>query len=277
MKEKNKLALRFAAVITFSFLTLCAWTSFFFYLSLKQLSPGIAKPVTILYGTTLFIGGCQLIAVSFLLFREFLLGFFEEKERTRWFHEMFLHLLSHKVGNFLLAQKINASILERNPSPEALLRIKQGLVRMEKDFRQILALIDTFSRHDIRRRPFNPAELVESVLEELGEGEGPYPESRFHLKKKYHLSTIRANILETRIMLLLLLENAFKYAGNRISIRVGSFRKRPYIAVINDIGPEKSAGTGMGLIFAEKLAKQMKARFRYGVRRKRFFALFMWP
>ncbi|SFM50216.1 sensor histidine kinase [Thermodesulforhabdus norvegica] len=274
MKEKNKLTVRFIVVITFSFLTLCAWTSLFFYLSLKQLNQTIAKPVTLLYGTTLFLGGCQLIAVSSLLFREFLLRFFEEKERMRWFHEMFLYLLSHKVGNFLLAQKLNASILEKNFSPEAVMRIKQGLSRIEADFRQILALIETFSRDYIRQKPFNPAELVDSVLGELGR---MGTDSGLRVRKSYYLSRIRANMLETRIMLLLLLENAFKYAGRKVSIRVGSYKKKPYVAVVNDLGSEKSPGTGMGLIFSERLASQMKVKFRYGIFRGKFSVLFMWP
>lgn len=278
MKEKNRLTVRFMAVITVSFLGLFAWTVIYFYFTLLQSNPNLARPVTLLYGVTICLGGFQLIAVSTLLFRELLLKYFEQKERVRWFHEMFIHLLSHKVGNFLLAQKLNAAILQKNYSPEAVGRINEGLLNMENDFRRILALVEAFSLDYLRRETFDIITLIDKIIKDSEMIASYHKMNPPSLIRQYFPVRVHANVLETRLLLMIVMENAFKYADGIIRVRVGMYRKRPYVAISNDLKSAKNSGTGLGLVFAYKLAQQLGVDFHYGSsKNSQFTIIIMWP
>jgi len=189
------------------------------------------------------------IAVSYL-FYELLRQYSAYKENTREFQEILLQAVSHKLGNFLAAQRVDMQLLKETGSLKALERIQRGYRAIEKDFRQITKVIKEFSFEEASKDDCDLSDLAGNVMEELQDGLGQ------GFRARLQPATVRGTRMEVQTLLFLLLENAVKYSQARIRLRTGCLDNRPYLYIGNDLTDKPARGTGLGLHIARKICER---------------------
>lgn len=208
------------------------------------------------------------IAISYVFFKLFY-SYVLQKEEFDEFLTILFQSISHKFGNWLSAQKINLILVKENQDIEAIECMQKSIDFMEKDLRQILQVVSTFQSGKYSIENIDVAKLITDIIKEL---------TPLYFKNiKIHLQSIKINALkvEIKLMLFLLLENAFKYSQNKIFIRTGKFKKK-YFFVSNDINDNISSGSGLGLFLVKKIVKKRNIYFRVKQENGRFLALIVW-
>jgi len=206
------------------------------------------------------------IAVSYL-FYELLRQYRAYKESTRDFQEILLQSVSHKMGNFLAAQRVDVQLLSETGSQAALERIQRGYQSIEKDFRQITKIIKDFTVETSGSEACDLSSLAAEVLEEFQDG--LRGDCRFRLQP----SPVQGARQELQTLVYLLVENAVKYSERRIRLRTGRVRGRGYLMVVNDLRAKPPTGTGLGLHIAGKICARNGLALRYRRKRARYAVL----
>lgn len=251
---------------------LWVWSVAYFYIKISILDPLYSFESTVVFGTSLLIWILGLSVIAVVLFYELLVRYFEHKERTYRFKQTISQVLSHRFGNFLVAQKINLSILEERFSEEVLCRTRQNLTEMEGQFKEIMNIIDRFRPEQLEKKVIMLQDIVLSVLE-------AYPEEEIEGRVKLRLQRAEtfANPDEARIFIQLFLDNALRYGDKTIYIRTGTYQKNPYLIMINDITKGQLLhGAGMGLIIARNVADSLNVSFTTISRKSRYFVITLW-
>ncbi len=209
--------------------------------------------------TCLFLWEAALILSLSFIFYKLLWLHLREREENKQFLEMLLLAISHKLGNFLAAQRVNIEIIKTMQSPKAVKRLEMGYDLVEKELEHILWIIKNFNGRLRQKQKFDLAPLISEIISEFKE----------ELKgKSMKVSLFSAQIygVKTEIKMILynLIENAVKYANKEISIQLASGNGKTLFIVKNDIKPHTSRGSGIGLNLAEKLARANRVKLAFG-------------
>ena len=209
--------------------------------------------------------GVLAVSVSYAFYR-----LFAAYERYRTEQEEFLRLLlaalSHKFGNFLSAQKVNLEILKESPSPEALARLQEACLAMEKDLEGVLGFIKR-SLEGASAPQGNLLSYLEDLIKRLELQIGP---RKVHFKLKEPLFSLSP---ELEFLLFFLLENAFRHSRERVWIRGGRLQGRKYLLIVNDLSPHPVKGAGLGLYLSQRLAQHLGLELKTRLTKDRFLAL----
>ncbi|MFP4167570.1 MAG: sensor histidine kinase [Desulfonatronovibrionaceae bacterium] len=207
----------------------------------------------------------ELILVTALtyLFLQLLRRYKRYKERTREYQELLLQTVSHKLGNFLAAQRVDFELLRDTGSKKALQRLEQGRSFLERDFRNMLRIIKDSGSEEPEPEKTNLSGLVSGVL-------GDFKEELEPEKTLLNPAETKCIRSEMEAVLYILFENAARYSSSKVLVRSGRSRGRPYVWIRNDIDPERVHGTGVGLNTARRLAKRNGFIFKW-VKRDNFF------
>ncbi len=207
----------------------------------------------------------ELILVTALtyLFFQLLRRYRRYKERTREYQQLLLQTVSHKLGNFLAAQRVDFELLRDTGSKKALDRLEQGRFFLERDFRNMLRIIKDSGSEEPEPEKTDLSDLVSGVLDDFTEELEP---------EKTMLNPAEARCIpsEMEAVLYILFENAARYSSSEVLVRSGKSRGRPYVWIRNDIDPERVHGTGVGLSTAYRLAKRNGFILKW-VKRDNFF------
>lgn len=273
MKERLSLILRFCFIIGCAFLCLWVWSSAYFYMKIAPIDPLYALESTVTFGISLFLWIAGLSIIAVILFHELLVRYVEQRERAYRFKQTMSQMLSHKLGNFLVTQKVNLSILQEHFSQDVLRRASQSLTVMESQFKDIMKVIEEFRPEYVERKVVDLRDIVLSVVDE-------YPEDviKNRVRLRIQKAPVFVNFDEARIFAHLIIDNALKYSDKVVYIRTGIFRKDPYLIVVNDIlRGVATHGAGMGLIIAENVATSLHVSFRTFSRKNFYFSISLWP
>lgn len=203
----------------------------------------------------LFLWEVVLVLALTFLFYKLLWVHLKEREENRNFLEMLLLAVSHKLGNFLAAQRLNLEILKEKYSLKAVKRLEIGYSTALKDFRHILRIIKNFKTHLRKKEKINLKTLIEDILV-------AFKEELQKKSLKLHLvpTEIYAVKAEIETIFYILIENAVKYAQTVVFINLTPQNKTISFMIKNDINPMVPKGSGLGLNLAQRLARENKIR-----------------
>ncbi|MCS6875936.1 MAG: hypothetical protein NZM36_03650 [Aquificaceae bacterium] len=186
------------------------------------------------------------------------------KDKEDWIKRLML-FLTHRLGNFLAAQKVLFALLEKSyPRDENLKRMGKSLKRAQRDFNIITILV----KEDKPPKPEN-VNLKDSVLDAL-----KYFEEELS-KKQTFLSLkdmwVRMDRMELEDVLYNLVGNAVKHSKSLVHIKLCP--KKNLLVISNDISRVGSQGMGMGV----ELTRMVLDRYGHSmtVRLKRRYTLFL--
>lgn len=273
MREKLSLILRFCCIVGSSLFCLWAWSFIYFYMKISVIDPAAALESTIVFGTGLFLWVIGLSIIAVVLFYELLLRYIDQKERAYRFRQTLSQVLSHRFGNFLLTQKINLSILQDRFSQEVLNRARYSLMEMESQFREIIKIIEEFHTENLERKVISLRDVVLAALKDYAK-----TESMGRVRLRLQKSQTFANLEEAKIFVQLFLDNALRYSRKIVYIRTGTFRRRPYLVIVNDVPKDLSSrGVGIGLMIARNIATSLNVSFSTVSRKDLYFTVTLWP
>lgn len=187
------------------------------------------------------------LGLSYVLYK--LLGrYLRDRERTRETLELLLLALSHRLGNFLAAQRVNLEILRERPNPEVLDRLEKAYGYIEEHFRRTLELVRLLPKGE-EEKEVDLGEVVRKVLR-------PFGESLKGKDLELELSPVRVRVpvAELELILQALIENAVKYSDRWIRIALDKAGKSTILTIENDLAPDRPPGSGLGLEVARRLA-----------------------
>ena len=188
------------------------------------------------------------IAVAYLFFQLFR-RYRRYKERTREYQQLLLQAVSHKLGNFLAAQRVDFELFRETGSRKALQRLEAGRSFLERDFQNILRIIKDTASEEPEPEKVDLSSLTRKVLDDFKE----------ELKAaSVDLVPVRVKCIKSEVeaIVYILIENSVRYSRSKISVRTGISRNRPYLLIKNDIDQSKVHGTGVGLGTAKRLARR---------------------
>ncbi len=209
------------------------------------------------------------ISVVYIFYR-FVYIYIKQKRETQQIFRIILQAISHKFGNFLSIQKINIQLLD-NKNSETVRRLQNSIYLIESDLYQIISILKNFESQDLRQRPIEISEIIRNLLQKNIYNKDLKLFLRLHDVKVKSISLIIETILS------LLIENAFKYANQKIAIRTGIYQKNVYVYISNDIKPVISPGSGLGLKIAHLLGEKSGARLISKSRQTLYQVLLVWP
>ena len=194
------------------------------------------------------------LALTFLFYK-LLWIHLKEREENRNFLEILLLGISHKLGNFLAAQRLNLEILKQKYSLEAVKRLERGYGTIEKDFRHILKIIKNFKSYLRKKEKINLKLLIEDIIT-------TFKEELQNKSLRLHLAPIEIFAVKAEIetIFYILIENAIKYAQTAICINLALQDKTVSLIIKNDINPMIPKGSGVGLDLAQRLATKNQIR-----------------
>ena len=206
----------------------------------------------------LFLWETALVLSLSFIFYKLLWVHLKEREENRQFLEMLLLAISHKLGNFLAAQRVNIEILKETQSTKAVERLERGYNLMEKEFKHILQMIKNFKGQLRQSQKINLTALISEIISEFKEElEG----------KSLKISLTPAQIYgvkaEIETIFYSLIENAVKYADKKISVHLTAKENKVLFVIKNDINPQVGKGSGVGLKLAQKLSQANKIRLAF--------------
>lgn len=192
--------------------------------------------------------GALVLGLSYLLYR--LLGrYLREKERTREFLELLLLALSHRLGNFLAAQRVNLEILKQRPSGDVIMRLEEAYNHIEDQFRRTMELVRLLPEGE-EETEVDLKEVVEKTLE-------PFKGALKGKDLKLELFPLRIAFPPTVLEMAIqpLIENAAKYSNRWVRITLKKDEGIPMLVIENDIGDAEVTGSGLGLELARKIGR----------------------
>lgn len=217
------------------------------------------------FALSLLLWEAFLILSLSYLFYKLLWYHLRERERNREFLELMLLVLSHRLGNFLAAQRVNLEILKEDRSPTALGRLERALGYIEDQFRRSLQLIRSLPTR-LEREEVELSELLQQVLKSFqGELEGKRVELDLEEVR------VRGSRSDLEMMLHLFFENAAKYSRSYIRTSFREEGQEVVLEVENDIAPGVTPGSGLGLELARRLGERMGVKVGVCREGDRFF------
>ncbi len=213
---------------------------------------------------SLFLWEAFLILSLSYLFYKLLWYHLRERERNREFLELMLLVLSHRLGNFLAAQRVNLEILKEGRSPAALERLERAHGYIEDQFRRTLELIRSFPTKGEREE----VELSGLVQQVLGSFEGELEGKRVEVDLEE--VRVRAPRSDLEMILHLLFENAARYSRSYVRTSFRREGQKVILEVENDIAPQAPRGSGLGLELARRLGERMGAEVEVFAEEGRF-------
>lgn len=246
MKQDRKIVFNFALVF---FLYLCVLDIAILYLhhTSAQVEAQTAFDQMRHFFYYVVLWELILVIVVSYVFYELFRRYKKHKQEVSEFQDILVKAVSHRMGNFLAAQKINLELLKQKQSPRALVRIEEATLRFENDFQQLIKIMDEFDFEEPRQEFVDFKTLTENILARFTE------EKKLVITCRLHMGSFKGNILEIQTLLFILLENAVKYAGSTISIRTGTSNNRPYFFLKNNKNLNVTKGTGIGSNIAHRL------------------------
>ncbi len=173
---------------------------------------------------------------------------FKRQKYTDQFLKFILVAISHKLGNFLSAQKVNLELA--NIDEESKKRLSFALNEMEKDFRVVSSTIRSITSDNGRLSFVNVIEELRKVLDGFS-----FKNKKLDLQLYLDGYLAYVNPTDLRIVLSELATNAFKYSFSNISVIAEKYKKGVKIVFINDV-KSISKGSGVGLSVIEFLCKK---------------------
>ena len=222
--------------------------------------------------TNLFLWEIALVLSLTFLFYKILWVHLKEREENRFFLEMILLTLSHKLGNFLATQRLNIEILKETSSPAALNRLERGYMFIEKEFKHTLNIIKNFKACSREREKINLKFVIESILSEFKDV----------LKDKKLTLDLTEMIItgcksDIEMIFYLVIENAVKYAKKHIFMQLKKENKFVSFFIKNDINPLIPKGSGIGISLVGQLTQKHKIRFNHREENGYFIVNFSLP
>ncbi len=185
----------------------------------------------------------------YYLFRTYL----KQKRESQEIFQILLQAISHRFGNFLATQKINVELLRTNYRLDIIKRMQDSLRLVEFDLHQIVSVLKNFELQNFDITWLDISKVVNELLEEA-----LYDDLQINCH--FGKVKVKTSYLLTKNLIILLLENAFKYAANKVIIRTGFCNGKGYFYISNDIKERVSAGSGLGLKLARLLSEKTKAK-----------------
>ncbi len=222
--------------------------------------------------TNLFLWEIALVLSLTFLFYKILWVHLKEREENRFFLEMILLTLSHKLGNFLATQRLNIEILKETSSPAALNRLERGYMFIEKEFKHTLNIIKNFKACSREREKINLKFVIESILSEFKDV----------LKDKKLTLDLTEMIItgcksDIEMIFYLVIENAVKYAKKHIFMQLKKENKFVSFFIKNDINPLIPKGSGIGISLVGQLTQKHKIGFNHREENGYFIVNFSLP
>lgn len=208
-----------------------------------------------------------LVLVVSYVFYQLLQRYLRFKEETGRFQNLLLQAVSHKLGNFLAAQRVDLQLLRETNSRRSLDRLESASSFLERDLSHILRVIRDYPFEEAEEEDLDLGHLARTVLEQLR------PELEGKIKLRVQSAPVRGSRQEVETAVFLLLENAARYSGSRVYLRSGKMNGNPYLFLHNDTGEAPAKGSGVGLSIAERLAGRNNLQLRTRSRSLTFAAL----
>ncbi len=173
---------------------------------------------------------------------------FRRQKYTDQFLKFILVAISHKLGNFLSAQKVNLELADMDEDSKK--RLSSALDEMEKDFNTVSYTIRSITSDKEKLSFVNVIEELKKVLDGFS-----FKDKRLDLQLYVDDYLIYTNPTDLRIVLSELTTNAFKYSFENISVLAERYKKGIKIVFVNDV-KNVSKGSGIGLSIVEFLCKK---------------------
>lgn len=198
-----------------------------------------------------------LVIVTVVLFQRVVVRYIRREQEVKDLMSILLLAITHRIGNFISAQKVNLELLEEDP---VLDRLKESVRRLERDYRRTLEVLEELKEgHGTEPEVVDLKVLVERVIRSL-----PVPEG-IELKLRLSQAKVRANPVYLEIMVSSLLENALRYANSVVHVRLCG--KGPLLVIRNDVRTH-TGGSGMGLQIVKFVARRIGAEVRFRIRNR---------
>lgn len=209
------------------------------------------------------------IGVSYVFF-QLLRRYKRHKEEAAEFQGLLLQAVSHKMGNFLAAQRVDLELLRDTGSFKALARLELGSSFLERDFRHIVRVIRDYRFEESESENLDLAAIGTEALEHLGS------ELEGKLRLRRGPAPMRGCRQEVETAVYLLLENAARYSDSSVYLRSGQVNDTAYLFIHNDVANTAAKGTGVGLSIAGRLAKRNGMGLQCKERQDRYSLLLTW-
>ena len=217
--------------------------------------------------TQLFLWELVLVLVVSYVFFQLLRRYKRHKEEAADFQSLLLQAVSHKLGNFLAAQRVDLELVRNSGSQSALARLEKGSSFLERDFRHIIRVIRDYRFEETEGEDLDLAAIARGALDQL------HPEMDGKMRLRLRPAPLRGARQEVETAVFLLLENAARYSGSRVYLRSGQVEETSYLFIHNDVAATAAKGTGVGLSIVERLVGRNDLRLLTRTKRGKFSIL----
>lgn len=250
MKDEKSLFLYILLVLIFSFIFSSVGFIFYLYFNFFYNVPSKKflreiLPNFLMWELVVFLSFSLLLYLLYLRYSRY-------RRRVKSITGVIFQALEHHLGNFLSTQKINARLISGDPFVKE--RILGSVESLESDFKLVLNILKQVSLEE-GSLSLHEKKIFFQILENYRR---LFPERKVSVSIGKIRSFASATIF--KILLDLLLSNAFKYSANTINIRWGAFRGFTYLAIRNDLG-DAPPGSGLGHQLILRLAEEENLAF----------------
>jgi signal transduction histidine kinase len=205
------------------------------------------------YAISVFLIESGIVVFILLLFYYTAYRYIKREEDTKDLLNILLLALTHRLGNFLASQKVNLELMDDSLPAR---RLRESLSILEKAYENTMKAIESLrSGQEEHRQSINMADLLLDVALLYGEKAGK--DIRLQVNSGVR---VRANYSYLKMLIDLLIDNAVKYSGKRVYIRLLNYKGRNILVVRNDMGvrnSESREGSGMGLRIAKFISDKL--------------------
>ena len=204
------------------------------------------------------------LTVSLLVFA--VVGRFVEREKaTNEMLSFILLSMSHKLGNFISAQRVNLELLKDDKIKDRLLK---PINEMEGDFYILTNYIKNLAKEDKREIRVDLCDEVEKIIKEFDFGD------RRVVFSATEKCEAKINVEDFRIAFSETINNAFKYAKSFVEISIRRKSGKIEIVVLNDI-EFKPSKSGIGISIIEYISKRNQWIFAKKIENDKFRVVFL--
>jgi hypothetical protein len=218
---------------------------------------------------TIFLWEVVLLLSLSIVTAKFINRYLKQEKETRDYLKVILLVFTHKLGNFLSLQRVNLELLKNScGASKPLKRMEEGYALIEKNFFQLLSAVKELGSTE-KVEPLNLKEIIEQLLKHFSH---VLNDKKVHLSLKDIYFPMKKSDAEN--LFFFLLDNAIKYSSSKVWIKLGKRKGRFYCILCNDVSPNSSKGSGVGLELVKFICR------RYGIelkiRRKKDFCVFLY-
>lgn len=192
---------------------------------------------------------------------------FRRQRYTDQFLRFILIAVSHKLGNFLAAQKVNLELADMDEESKD--RLSLALSEMEKDFNVISSTIKSITADGVKLSYIDVVGEFKEILKSCY-----VSDKTVNVDLSLDRYFISVNATDLRIVLSEILTNAFKYSLSRIYISLEQYGRGLKFVVSNDV-KTVSKGSGIGLSIVDFLCRKNGWVFAKSVVNNTFEAVFV--